>query len=261
MSRGPYPVMLMLAMALPGAARALGLGEIRVDSQLNEPLSAQIDIVGATRDDLAALTAKVAGRDIFQRYGADRPSFLSSAIFKVGLDAKGRPVLNIRSTDAFTDPVIEFLVDINWGKGELIREYSLLLDPPGFATAVPTTEFAAAGSAAAARTASAATLPSNPAASSNRAPASNPAPASVPADAAVRAAPGPRGVAPVPPARRPVRRPPPPALGLTVVVVVTARMAKAVPGTAQPRAACPGRSFSAPGCPPGGARQAARARR
>jgi FimV-like protein len=172
--------MLMLAMALPGAARALGLGEIRVDSQLNEPLSAQIDIVGATRDDLAALTAKVAGRDIFQRYGADRPSFLSSATFKVGLDAKGRPVLNIRSTDAFTDPVIEFLVDINWGKGELIREYSLLLDPPGFATAAPTTEFAAAGAAAAVRAASAATPPSNPAPFSDRAPASNPAAAAVP---------------------------------------------------------------------------------
>ena len=69
MARGPYPILLLLAMSLPGAARALGLGEIRVDSALNEPLSAQIDIVGATRDDLIALTAKVPNRDIFQRVG------------------------------------------------------------------------------------------------------------------------------------------------------------------------------------------------
>jgi pilus assembly protein FimV len=135
MSRGPYPILLMLAMSLPGAVKALGLGDIRVDSALNEPLSAQIDILGATREELVALTAKVANREMFQRYGADRPSFLATATFKVGLDSQGRPVLNVRSAEAFTDPVINFLVDLRWGKGELIREYSLLLDPAGFSSA------------------------------------------------------------------------------------------------------------------------------
>jgi FimV-like protein len=110
------------------------LGDIRVDSSLNEPLSAQIDIVGATRDELAALTAKVANRDVFLHYAADRPSFLASATFKVGLDGAGRPVLNVRSSEAFTDPVVSLLVDLRWGNGELIREYPLLLDPPGFAS-------------------------------------------------------------------------------------------------------------------------------
>jgi pilus assembly protein FimV len=135
MSRGPYPILLMLAMSLPGAARALGLGDIRVDSALNEPLSAQIDIVGATRDDLIALTAKVPNREIFQRYAAERPSFLSSATFKIGLDSHGRPVLNVRSSEAFTDPVINFLVELRWAHGELVRDYSLLLDPAGFSPA------------------------------------------------------------------------------------------------------------------------------
>jgi FimV-like protein len=122
----------MLAMSLPGAARALGLGDIRIDSALNEPLSAQIDIVGATRDELIALSAKVANREVFQHYGADRPAFLASATFKVGMDSQGRPVLNVRSAEPFTDPVINFLVDLRWNNGELIREYSLLLDPAGF---------------------------------------------------------------------------------------------------------------------------------
>jgi pilus assembly protein FimV len=131
MSRGPYPILLLLAMSLPGAARAIGLGEIHVDSALNEPLQAQIDIVGATRDDLAVLTAKIANREVFQRYGADRPSFLNTATFKVGLNAQGHPVLNVRSAEAFSDPVVSFLVDLHYGNGELIREYSLLLDPPG----------------------------------------------------------------------------------------------------------------------------------
>jgi len=133
MSRGSYPILLLLAMSLPGAARAIGLGEIHVDSALNEPLQAQIDIVGATRDDLAVLTANIANREVFQRYGADRPSFLTTATFKVGLNAQGHPVLNVKSAEAFTDPVVSFLVDLHYGSGELIREYSLLLDPPSFA--------------------------------------------------------------------------------------------------------------------------------
>jgi len=130
-------MLLILAMSLPGAVRALGLGDIRIDSALNEPLSAQIDIVGATRDELAGLTAKVAAKDVFLHHGAERPGFLSTASFKVGLDARGRPVLNVRSIEPFTDPVVSFLVDLQWNSGELIREYSLLLDPPGFADRRP----------------------------------------------------------------------------------------------------------------------------
>ncbi len=145
MSRGPYPILLMLAMSLPSAAKALGLGDLRVDSALNEPLSAQIDIVGATRDELVELTAKVANNEIFQRFGADRPSFLQTATFKVGLDSQGRPVFNIRSAEAFTDPVINFLVDLHWSKGELIREYSLLLDPARLSPAAKLAEAAPIG--------------------------------------------------------------------------------------------------------------------
>jgi FimV-like protein len=149
MSRGSYPILLLLAMSLPGAARAIGLGEIHVDSALNEPLSAQIDIVGATRDDLAVLTAKIANREVFQRYGADRPSFLTTATFKVGLNAQGHPVLNVKSADAFTDPVVSFLVDLHYGNGELIREYSLLLDPASFAPSHAEATVAAVAPAAA----------------------------------------------------------------------------------------------------------------
>jgi pilus assembly protein FimV len=162
MSRGPYPIMLMLAMALPGAVRALGLGEIRVDSALNEPLSAQIEIVGATRDELMALTAKVAAREIFQRYGADRPGFLTTATFKVGLDSQGHPVLNVRSGEAFTDPLVHFLVDLRWGSNDLIRDYSLLLDPAGFNSARNNAEAAQAGVAEAAQVAVAQALPAPP---------------------------------------------------------------------------------------------------
>ena len=132
MSNGKNPLMLMMALTMPGAANALGLGDIHVDSALNERLAAEIDIVGATPLELTDLRAAVANRETFLRYGADRPSFLSSATFKVTQDGQGRPVLSVRSTEAFTEPLVNFLVDLRWHNAELVRQYTLLLDPPGF---------------------------------------------------------------------------------------------------------------------------------
>src|SRR6202050_2103539 len=133
MSSGKNPLALMMALSVPGAAHALGLGDIHVDSALNERLAAEIDIVGATADDLLGLRAAVANRDTFARYGADRPAFLSSATFKVAQDSQGRPVLAIRSTESFTEPAVILLVEVRWSTGELVRQYTLLLDPAGFA--------------------------------------------------------------------------------------------------------------------------------
>ena len=135
MSNGKNPLMLMMALTMPGAVNALGLGDIHVDSALNERLAAEIDIVGATPLDLTDLRAAVANRETFLRYGADRPSFLSSATFKVTQDAQGRPVLSVRSTEAFTEPFVNFLVDLRWHNSELVRQYTLLLDPAGFGSA------------------------------------------------------------------------------------------------------------------------------
>jgi pilus assembly protein FimV len=135
MSRGQNPLVLMMALSLPGAAHALGLGEIHVNSALNEPLAADIEIVGATAEELSSLTASVANRDTFLRFRAERPAFLASATFKVSHDVNGKPVLLIRSTDSFTEPVVNLLVDLRWQNGEVIRQYSLLLDPAGFPAA------------------------------------------------------------------------------------------------------------------------------
>src|SRR6202051_3773680 len=118
MSSGKNPLMLMMALSMPGASHALGFGDIHVTSGLNERLAAEIDILGATADDLADLRAAVANRETFLRYGADRPAFLSSATFKVTQDGRGRPVLAVRSTDAFTEPLVNFLVDLHWRNGE-----------------------------------------------------------------------------------------------------------------------------------------------
>jgi pilus assembly protein FimV len=137
MSGGKNPLMLMMALSMPGAAHALGLGDIHVDSALNERLSAEIDIVGATALELNDLRAALASRETFLRHGADRPAFLASTTFKVTEDAQGRPVLAVRSTESFTEPVVSLLVDLHWRTGELVREYTLLLDPAGVSQPSP----------------------------------------------------------------------------------------------------------------------------
>src|SRR5271166_1103358 len=122
--------LLSLSSLAPSLSHALGLGEIHLNSALNEPMNAEIDLIAATPDELTALRASLAGRDSFTRYGIDRPPFLSSLTFKVGKGKDGRDALLVRSTDAIPEPFVTFLVEVNWARGRLMREYTVLLDPP-----------------------------------------------------------------------------------------------------------------------------------
>ncbi len=130
------PRLMLLACLLspsllwPSSAWALGLGEIHLYSALNEPMNAEIDLIAATPDELTALHATLAGKDSFTRYGIDRPPFLSTLTFKVGKGRNGRDSLLVRSTDSIPEPFVTFLVDVNWARGHLMREYTVLLDPP-----------------------------------------------------------------------------------------------------------------------------------
>ena len=135
---------LILGLLLPGAALALGLGDIHVDSTLNQPLAAQIEIVGASPDTSVGLSATIPDSETFQRYGLERPASLASTGLTVRQDAQGHTILVLRSTDAFTEPVVTFLVDLHSPSGELIREYTILLDPPGLSPEHATVESAPA---------------------------------------------------------------------------------------------------------------------
>ncbi len=122
--------LISATLLAPTAAFGLGLGEIRLNSGLNEPLSAEIDLVAATPEELAALQASLASSEIFQRYGLDRPAYLNSIEFRVGRGQDGRNVLLVHSRDSISEPFVSFLVDVNWARGRLLREYTVLLDPP-----------------------------------------------------------------------------------------------------------------------------------
>ena len=123
---------LALLLILPSAAFALGLGDIRLLSPLNSPLDAEIELQDATPEELQTLQATIASRDTFVRYGLEWPVFLSSVQVKTTRTSDGHQVIKLKSTDAITEPFITLLIEVNWARGRLVREYTMLLDPPVF---------------------------------------------------------------------------------------------------------------------------------
>jgi pilus assembly protein FimV len=124
---------LALLLALPSAAFALGLGDIRLLSALNAPLEAEIDLVDVTPEEMATVQAQLASRETFARYGLDWPAYLSGVQVKTVRMPDGREVIKLKSNDPISDPFLTMLVEVNWSRGKLVREYTMLLDPPVFA--------------------------------------------------------------------------------------------------------------------------------
>ena len=133
-------VLLMSSLMSPGALYALGLGEIHLNSALNQPFDAEIELVSATQEDLGALRAALASSDTFSRYGLDRPAYLADFNFRVTKGPGGKDVLRVTSPKPVTEPFVTLLVEANWPRGRLLREYTVLLDPPVFAPGTETSE-------------------------------------------------------------------------------------------------------------------------
>ena len=126
-------LILMACVICPSLSWGLGLGEIHLHSALDEPLRADIDLVAATPNELDAVHASLAPVGEFTRYGIQFPPFLSTFRFRVVKASNGQPVLRVTSTDAIPEPFVTFLVEVDWARGHLMREYTVLLDPPVYA--------------------------------------------------------------------------------------------------------------------------------
>ncbi|MDH5446428.1 MAG: hypothetical protein OEY52_12815 [Gammaproteobacteria bacterium] len=115
---------------LPMSAHALGFGNIRIKSALNEPLDAEIELLSATRSDLKGLKIQLASREAFLRAGIERPGHLSQLQFSLKTRSNGRAYLKITTKDSIREPFLDFLLEMNWKNGRMLREYTVLLDPP-----------------------------------------------------------------------------------------------------------------------------------
>ena len=125
--------MIGLGLALlSNAALALGLGEIKVKSQPGQPLLAEIPIISSEPGELEQLSARLASPVTFERVGLPRPQGLVNELdFAVALDDAGRPVVRVTSRTPVDVPAVNFLIEVDWGQGRLVREYSALVSAPG----------------------------------------------------------------------------------------------------------------------------------
>ena len=123
---------IALATMAPGLAAALGVGEYELNSYLNEPLDMTVelhDLGGLSEDEILA---NLATQEAFDAAGVDRGYFLNDLKFEVDVSGDSG-VLHIRSRQPVREPYLNFLVEFLWPTGRLMREYTVLLDPPSYA--------------------------------------------------------------------------------------------------------------------------------
>ena len=121
---------LALLLALPSAAFALGLGDIRLLSPLNAPLDAEIELVDVAPDELNTVQVQLASRDTFAKYGLEWPAYLNTVQVKTVRTPDGHQIVKLKSVDPVAEPFVTLLVEVNWSRGHMVREYTMLLDPP-----------------------------------------------------------------------------------------------------------------------------------
>ena len=128
----------LAAACLWGApAWALGLGRLTVQSALGEPLKAEIDVTSITPEELATLRLRVASPDAYRAAGVDYNSALAVAKLVLQKRPDGRQVLHLSSDRVVLEPFVDVMVEATWATGRLVRDYTLLFDPPALGAARP----------------------------------------------------------------------------------------------------------------------------
>ncbi len=129
--------LVILAALIPGIAGALGIGGLKLGSALNEPFKARIELTGVSSDELDGIQVDLASSEAFARAGIERPYFLTKLRFRVVRGEDGKAYIRITTSEPVKEPFLHFLLELNWPKGRLLREYTVLLDPPLYETESP----------------------------------------------------------------------------------------------------------------------------
>lgn len=131
-------VLIVVLLGVPPSITALGLGNITSDSALNEPLSARIRLLSMQGEDASSIHVSLASPAAFQSAGLDRPFYLSRLNFQVK-QVGGQNYIYITTEKPLKEPFLDFLLDVRSPQGELVREYTVFLDPPQYFAGKPLT--------------------------------------------------------------------------------------------------------------------------
>jgi pilus assembly protein FimV len=111
-------------------AAALGLGRLAVQSALGESLKAEIDVTSMTPEEASSLKLRVAPPEAYRAAGVEYNAALASAQVQVVRRPDGRQVLRVTSDRAVLEPFVDVIIEASWASGRLVREYTMLFDPP-----------------------------------------------------------------------------------------------------------------------------------
>lgn len=123
------------AALISPSALSLGLGKIDAESGLNQPLKAEISLLSSNNVSEDDLRAKLASYDAYNKFGVQREAYHNTLSFKIITKNDGSKAIVVESREPIKEPFINFLIELNWAQGRLMREYTLLLDPPVFSKA------------------------------------------------------------------------------------------------------------------------------
>jgi len=119
----------MLALASPWAS-ALGLGRLSVQSALGEAMQAEIEITSMTPEEQANLRIRVAPPEAYRAANVDYNPVLPTTRATLQKRADGRLFVRLVSDRGVQEPFVDVILEISWATGRLVREYTLLFDPP-----------------------------------------------------------------------------------------------------------------------------------
>jgi len=125
-----FSALAVTASVLPVSAWALGLGKLNVQSALGEPLRAEIDVTSLSPDEGGSLQVRVASPETYRAAGVDYNQVLTATSIVLQRRTDGRPYLRIVSDRTVQEPFVDVILDLSWSSGRLVREYTLLFDPP-----------------------------------------------------------------------------------------------------------------------------------
>ena len=128
-------VAVTAAICAAPSAWALSLGRLTVQSALGEGLRAEIDVTSLTPDEASNLRVRVAPPDSYRIAGVDYNPVLPATSVTLQRRADGTPFLRISSDQSVQEPFVDVILEISWSSGRLLREYTLLFDPPATARA------------------------------------------------------------------------------------------------------------------------------
>jgi pilus assembly protein FimV len=126
-------LLVLSLMVVPAVASAVGMGRLNVLSSLGQTLNAEVDLVSVRKEELGTLAARLASPDAYRQANLQYGAAAAGLRFSIQKRPNGELYIKITSARSVNEPFVNLLIELNWASGRLVREYTVLIDPPDYA--------------------------------------------------------------------------------------------------------------------------------